>query len=69
MFYGLKGGEFLLQYIMQIILDGLKYSLKCMALFWCPLGRASRIEYVYSHRAPGVCGFYCYYHYAVLATP
>ena len=42
---------------MQIILDGLKYSLKCMALFWCPFGRASRIEYVYSHRAPAFVAF------------
>lgn len=43
----------MLQYIMQIILDGFK----CMALFWCPFGRASRIEYVYSHRAPAFVAF------------
>lgn len=28
-----------------------------MALFWCPFGRASRIEYVYSHRAPAFAAF------------
>lgn len=28
-----------------------------MALFWCPFGRASRIEYVYSHRAPAFMAF------------
>lgn len=28
-----------------------------MALFWCPFGRASRIEYVYSHRAPAFVAF------------
>lgn len=42
---------------MQIILDGIKYSVKSLVLFWCPFGRASRIEYVYSHRAPRVVAF------------
>ena len=42
---------------MEIILDGIKYSLKCLVLFWCPFGRASRKEYVYSIRAPRVVAF------------
>ena len=28
-----------------------------MALFWCPFGRASRKEYIYSHRAPAFAAF------------
>lgn len=47
----------MLQYIMQIILDGIKYSVKSLVLFWCPFGRASRKEYVYSIRAPRVVAF------------
>ncbi len=43
--------------IMEIILDGIKYSLKCLVLFWCPFGRASRKEYVYCIRAPRVVAF------------
>lgn len=42
---------------MQIILDGIKYSVKSLVLFWCPFGRASRKEYVYSIRAPRVVAF------------
>ena len=42
---------------MEIILDGIKYSVKCLVLFWCPFGRASRKEYVYSIRAPRVVAF------------
>ena len=42
---------------MEIILDGIKYSVKSLVLFWCPFGRASRKEYVYGIRAPGVVAF------------
>ena len=51
------GDSFCYNKVMEIILDGIKYSVKCLVLFWCPFGRASRKEYVYSHRAPAFAAF------------
>ena len=50
-------GLFCYNNVMEIILDGIKYAVKSMVLFWCPFGRASRKEYVYGMRAPGVVAF------------
>ena len=50
-------GLFCYNNVMEIILDGIKYSVKSLVLFWCPFGRASRKEYVYSHRAPAFAAF------------
>ena len=51
------GDSFCYNKVMEIILDGIKYAVKSLVLFWCPFGRASRKEYVYSHRAPAFAAF------------